>query len=149
MAKTMLSTDVEWVQHGVQSRAQVRQHQMTIDEPVTWGGADQGANPVELVLAGLGGCLNVLLASFAPLHEVVLSHVVIHVEGDLDPDGFMGVNPAVRSGFLEIRYTITIDSPSPQDRVAALVEHAERMCPVKDTLGGVAIHADPLQIHAS
>ncbi len=55
----------------------------------------------------------------------------------------------MRPGFLEIRYTIALESSSPADRIAALVDHVERVCPVKDTLGGVAVLARPLQIHAS
>ncbi len=73
MAKTVISTEVQWAGQGVQSTAKIRQHQVTIDEPVAWGGTDRGANPVELLLAGLGGCLNVLLTSFAPLHKVEMS----------------------------------------------------------------------------
>lgn len=119
MAKTVISTEVQWAGQGVQSTAKIRQHQVTIDEPVAWGGTDRGANPVELLLAGLGGCLNVLLTSFAPLHKVEMSRVTIYIEGDLDPEGFMGGNPAVRPGFLEIRYTIALESSSPADRIAA------------------------------
>jgi uncharacterized OsmC-like protein len=148
MAKTTISTEVQWAGLGVQSTARVRQHEITIDEPVAWGGTDQGANPVELVLAGLGGCINVLLTSFAPLYQVELSHVTITIEGDLDPEGFMGVNPAVRPGFSEIRYAIALESHSPTDRITALVEHVERVCPVKDTLSGVEVLAQPLHIDA-
>jgi uncharacterized OsmC-like protein len=60
----------------------------------------------------------------------------VHIEGDLDPDGFME-KADVRPGFLEIRYHIDIDSPSAPEKVQALIEHVERVCPVKDTLKGV------------
>jgi uncharacterized OsmC-like protein len=42
----------------------------------------------------------------------------------------------VRPGFLEIRYYIDIDSPSTPEKVQALIEHVERVCPVKDTFRG-------------
>lgn len=53
------------VGEGVRSVANIRGKQIVIDEPASLGGTDQGPNPVELVLAALGGCLNVLVASFA------------------------------------------------------------------------------------
>ncbi len=141
MARSVLSADVSWNEHQVQSTAKIRQHQLTIDEPSAWGGEDGGANPVELILAGLGGCLTVLLTAFAPSHGVQLDHVTVHVEGDLDPDGFMGTNPSVRCGFSAIRYRIDLESQSSEENIAALIAHADRVCPVKDTLSGVPVQA--------
>ena len=126
---------------GVRSVADIRGKQVVIDEPASLGGTDQGANPVELVLAALGGCINVLVASFAGQHQVDVRGVAISVEGDLDPDGFMEKNRNVRPGFQEIRYRIDIDSPSDPSRVRALLQHVERVCPVKDTLQGVPVVA--------
>lgn len=65
--------------------------------------------------------------------------VTISVEGDLDPDGYMEKNLNVRPGFQEIRYRINIDSPSDPSHVQALLQHVERVCPIKDTLQGVPI----------
>lgn len=124
---------------GVRSVADIRGKQIVIDEPTSLGGTDQGPNPVEVLLASLGGCINVLVSSFAPHHGVDVRGVTIHVEGDLDPDGFMGKNTNVRPGFQVIRYKIEIDSPSAPEHLQALIEHVERVCPVKDTLGGVPI----------
>lgn len=141
MPKVTMSAQVSWSGEGVRSIASIRKHQVTIDEPKSLGGTDKGPNPVELILAALGGCLNVLLASLAPRHEVELRGVQIDVEGDLDPDGYMERNPNVRTGLQEVRYRVTVDSPSDPEKVQALIEHAERLCPVKDTLSGVTIKA--------
>ncbi|AKU25224.1 OsmC family protein [Anoxybacillus geothermalis] len=136
MPKLTFSSDVKWSGEGVRSVADINGKQVIIDEPPALGGTDQGPNPVELVLAALGGCINVLVSLFASHHGVELKGVQVHVEGDLDPDGFME-KADVRPGFLEIRYHIDIDSPSDPKNVQALIEHVERVCPVKDTLRGV------------
>ncbi|GAB6936099.1 OsmC family protein [Calditerricola yamamurae] len=141
MAKVTFSSDVVWTGEGVRSVAHIRDKQVVIDEPPSLGGDDLGPNPVELILAALGGCLNVLIASFAKLHGVELRGVRVKVEGDLDPDGFTERNPNVRPGFLEIRYHIEIDSPSASERIQALLDHVQRVCPVKDTLKGVPVVA--------
>ena len=124
---------------GVRSIATIGGHQIIIDEPVSLGGTDQGPNPVEYVLASLGGCINVLVSSFAKLHKVEIKESKVHVEGDLDPDGFLKANATVRPGFQQIRYRIEIDSPSDPVKVQELIEHVERVCPVKDTLSGVPV----------
>ena len=124
---------------GVRSIAKIGEHELIIDEPVSLGGTNQGPNPVEYVLASLGGCINVLVSSFAKLHRVEVKSLRVHVEGDLDPDGFLKANATVRPGFQQIRYRIEIDSPSDPVKVRELIDHVERVCPIKDTLSGVPV----------
>lgn len=116
----------------------MRNHRLVADEPAELGGGDAGPNPVELVLAGLGSCMCVLAAIFAPHHDVVLEDFRVDVEGDLDPDGFQEL-AEVRPGFLDIRYRFAVESPSPPERIEALLDHIQRVCPVKDTLAGVPV----------
>lgn len=138
MATITFKSDVNWTGDGVSADAQSGPHTLRIDEPEALGGKNTGPNPVELLLSALGGCLVVLSNAFAPAHGVEINGVSVDVEGDLDPDGFQGLSD-VRPGFSEIRYKLNIDSPSPADKVAELIEHAVKACPVKDTLSGVPI----------
>jgi len=138
MANMTFQSRVKWTGSGVSSDAVTGPHTVRIDEPEALGGENTGPNPVEYILSALGGCLVVLLSAFAPQHGVELNDLRVDVEGDLDPDGFMGRSD-VRPGFSEIRYKIHIISPSPEEKVEALKAHAIRICPVKDTLRGVAV----------
>jgi uncharacterized OsmC-like protein len=138
MANVVFSSNVEWTGTGVQSDATSGQHVIRIDEPESLGGTNTGPNPVELILSALGGCLVVLVNAFAPAHNVMVKAVSIKVEGDLDPDGFMGKSD-VRPGFSAIRYALDVASDSATEDIAALIAHVERSCPVKDTLEGVSV----------
>jgi uncharacterized OsmC-like protein len=138
MANTTFKSDIKWTGQGVSSDAISGVHTVRIDEPESLGGENSGPNPVELLLSALGGCLVVLVTAFAPAHGVEIRDVKVSVEGDLDPDGFLGKSDA-RPGFSEIRYNLQVDSPSPAAKVAQLIEQAEKACPVKDTLTGVPI----------
>ncbi len=89
MPKLTFQSDVSWSGEGVRSIAQIGDRQVVIDEPKSLGGTDQGPNPVEYLLAALGGCISILVSMFADRHKVELKGVKVHVEGDLDPDGFM------------------------------------------------------------
>ena len=139
MAVTKFRASVAWSGEHVRSVARIRGKEVVIDEPALLGGTDLGPNPVELILAALGGCLNVLISSWAAQHSVDLRGVTTEVEGRLDVDGFMGKNPDVRPGFLDIHYRVVVGSPSSPEQVQELLEHAQRMCPVKDTLTGVPV----------
>lgn len=139
MANVIFKSVVHWDGQGVRCTGDIRGKKIIIDEPQELGGTDTGPNPVEYLLAALGGCLNILITSFASKFQVEIRDVIINVEGDLDPDGFTGKNPAVRPGFQQIRYNIKIDSPSPKANIQQLLEHIEKIGPVKDTLSGVPI----------
>jgi len=138
MAKMTFNSEVRWTGKGVSCDAISGAHTVRIDEPASLGGENTGQNPIELLLSGLGGCLVVLVNSFASSHNVEVKDVKVEVYGDLDPDGFLGLSD-VRPGFSEIRYKLNIDSPSPAENIAALTEHVTRACPVKDTFKGVTV----------
>jgi uncharacterized OsmC-like protein len=140
MPNMTFTSNVAWTGKGVASDASSGPNTIRIDEPEVLGGENSGQNPVELLLSALGGCLVVLVNAFAPAHNVEITDVNVSVEGDLDPDGFMGKSDA-RPGFSEIRYKLEIKSPSPAAQVQALREQAVKFCPVKDTLTGVSIKA--------
>lgn len=138
MANMVFKSKVNWTGAGLQSDAVAGPHTVRMDEPEALGGSNTGQNPVELVLSALGGCMVVLANAFAPAHGVTIKDVQVEVEGDLDPNGFMGKAP-VRPGFSAIRYKLHVDSDSDADSVAALVKQVESSCPVKDTLAGVSV----------
>ncbi len=139
MAMNTFSTEVKWEQTGVLSTAHINKHKVVIDEPPLLGGTDKGPNPVEYLLAALGGCINVLVVSFAEKFDVEVKDLKVEVEGDLNPEGFLGKDPEARIGFDEIRYTIHLDSPSQEENIDALIAHVEKYCPVKDTLTGTRV----------
>lgn len=138
VAKRTYNANVIWTGNKVQSVAIMNNHRLVIDEPVALGGDDEGPNPVQLLLASVGGCINIMIHMLAPRYEVELEEVETYVEGDLDPDGYRERAP-VRPGLLEVRFAVKVVSPAPQEKVEALIAHAHRVCPVKDTLTGVPL----------
>jgi uncharacterized OsmC-like protein len=120
--------------------AHIRNHVVRIDE-ATPTDSGVGPNPMELLLAALGGCLCIVITMLAPQHEVAISSLAVEVEGDLDPRGFRGEDPDVRPGFSSIRYKVDLSTPAPEERVDTLLAHVARVCPVKDTLRGTEVVA--------
>src|SRR4030065_1370872 len=83
---------------GLHVSAKIRTHSLQIDEPRELGGTDKGPNPVELVLAALGGCQAIVLRFYGEKLGVNVKSGESSVEGDLDLGGFFGV-PGDRPGF--------------------------------------------------
>ena len=120
---------------GFRSQAQVRQFQLTVDEPEELGGSDTGPNPVELVLAALGTCQEITYRLYADAMGIPLRGVSVKVEGDLDPRGFFAVDGGkTRPGYRGVRATVTLDSSAPEADLKRLRETVDRHCPVLDII---------------
>ena len=119
---------------GLKTTTSVREFEVACDEPFESGGTNLGMNPVELLLASLGSCMTIAAFYLAPAQGINVSAFSVELEGDVDPDGFMGLNPDVRNGFSEIRITPHISCDAPADRAREFVELVASRCPVHDTL---------------
>jgi uncharacterized OsmC-like protein len=109
---------------------------MHADEPPVLLGEDNGANPVEFVLAGLSGCMTTTLAYHAAGRGLKIDDIQSEFEGDIDLQGLLGTNPAVRSGYKEIRVKFKVKGDADEATIQELV----RKSPVYDTL------ANPVKI---
>jgi len=132
---------------GLSVVSETRGFKITMDEPKSLGGTNQGMNPVEGILVSLGSCLVIVGAAFAKSHGINLQDIRVETEGDLDPDGFLKGKEGVRSGYQEVRFTVTIKSDAPEEKLQAFHKFMESRCPVSDTLGqGTKVIANDLVI---
>jgi uncharacterized OsmC-like protein len=130
-------TLVEVGEHqGVSGRAtpRTRRFVMTADAPPGLGGVDAGPAAVEVLLGALAACLTSGIAANAALFEVPIDGLDIDMEADIDLRGLLGHDKSVRNGFSEIRYTVTIESPAPEDKVRKCKETIDRKSPVLEAL---------------
>lgn len=123
---------VDW-SGGFRSEATIRDFSIIADEPAALGGTDTAPNPVELLLASLGGCLAVGVAANATARGLSLDSVAIDLEGDLDLATFLGLG-GDHAGFSNVRATITVAADADGDAVADLIDHVVATSPVGHTL---------------
>jgi len=107
---------------------------LVADEMPGDGGAGLGPDPGVLVRAGLGSCLAMGYVQWAALLDIPLDSVEVTVEADYDARGMYGVDDSVAPGWPAVRYTASISSPAPEERVRELVETADRRSPILDDL---------------
>ncbi len=119
---------------GLLVETKARNFTVMIDEPKDMGGTDEGITPVENLLAALGACQTICAFAFAESQGIKLEDFRVELEGDLDPDGFMGKAP-VRNGFQEIRFKMYVKTDASQEEVEKFVDFIESRCPVGDSIG--------------
>ncbi|MEM7318873.1 MAG: bifunctional alpha/beta hydrolase/OsmC family protein [Pseudomonadota bacterium] len=109
-------------------------HHVVADEPVSYGGTDQGMTPYGFVSAGLGACTSMTIRMYArrkkwPLEQVSVdvSHDKVHAQDA----GTAGADGKVDTFIRRISLTGALD----QDQRARLLEIADK-CPVHRTLEG-------------
>ena len=117
---------------GVRCRADVRHHEIVIDEPLSLGGTDAGPNPVETVLAALGTCQAITYRVWAAMLGIRLDEVRFETEGDLDLSAFLGIDDSVRPGLGEVRHRVILIGPETEERYRELTAAVDRHCPVLD-----------------
>ena len=132
-AKVVFRAKTELLE-GVKCKAEIRHFSLDVDEPEVLGGYDTAPNPVELVLAALGTCQEILYSAYASMQGIPLSSVKVNVKGNLDLRGLFGLDENVPAGFQEITYETTIKSPAETSVIEKLVQTVENNCPVLDTL---------------
>jgi uncharacterized OsmC-like protein len=85
-------------------------------EPPILLGNNEGANPVEYILHGLAGCMTTTMVLHAAANGIELKSVESSLEGDLDVQGFLGLNETIRNGYQQIRVKFTIEGDITEDQ---------------------------------
>lgn len=145
LAKFQFRTTTRWISgghtqshiqgfHGVGQENQSRKHPFVIesDEPAVLLGTNQGANAVELLLAGLASCLSVGLAYNAAAMGIALEELQVDVTGDIDLQGFLGLSESIRPGCGNINVACHLKSTSSDSDIASLLDRVRRTSPVTD-----------------
>ena len=112
----------------------VRDFEFVVDEPAALGGTNEGPNPVEYLLGAWAGCINVVAQKVCDEHGVELAGLDIEVEGDLDPQKFLGMADEPRAGFQEIRVELAMETDTDDETLKTILEAVEARCPVGDNI---------------
>jgi uncharacterized OsmC-like protein len=104
------------------------------DHPEIFASEDNGATPVEMVLAGLASCLTAGVAAVAQNREIQLKSVSATLEGDMDVRGILGMDSDVRNGFSGITVTYKIDADASPEDIKALVAQSQKRSAVYDII---------------
>src|SRR5271167_642772 len=104
---------------------QVRDHQLTVDEPLHLGGLDAGPDPQELLAVSLASCTAITMEMYATRKGWDLGHVEVDVE----------YTPAERGCPTKFELVTRLADDLPDEQVERLRVIAAK-CPVHRVLDG-------------
>jgi putative redox protein len=113
----------------------VRQHQLTADEPADHGGDDEGPSPQEMLAASLASCTAVTMEMYAKRKGWDLGPVEIGVE----------YTPAERGCPTVFRLKVRLPADLSEEQVERLRVIAAK-CPVHRTLEGEVLFEDRIEL---
>jgi len=119
---------------GTKVEIKIREFTVSIDEPLELRGTNTAPNPVELLLTALGGCIVLTYYGYAKKFGIEIENLMINLEGDMIPGGWVEEEGRERRGFKQIRYEVQIKTEALKEKVLQLHKLVEEKCPVSDML---------------
>ena len=142
LGKGTFSTVTEWVD-GSLARTTARSFTIETDEPAPLGGTDKAIDPMELLLAAVGTCLQIGWVTHANRRGVDFRSLRIETRGDYDLSGYLALDRSIPPGFLNISYTVEVDTDADPGVLEEIRAAAESGSPVtQNVLKGTAIQSD-------
>jgi uncharacterized OsmC-like protein len=102
------------------------------DEPPELLGTDKAPNPVEYVLHAMAGCITTSLIAHATPRGIRIDEVATQFSGDLDVQGFLGLDPKVRNGYQAVKVELFVKGDADAATLEALGHFARSRSPVFD-----------------
>jgi uncharacterized OsmC-like protein len=98
------------------------------------GGSGKEACSADMLLEALVGCAGVTLAAVATAMSIPIRGGKVIAEGFWDARGTLGVDRAAPVGITEISLRFEVDSDAEPEKIARMVQMAERYCVIAQTL---------------
>lgn len=100
------------------------------DEPPALLGGDSGANPVEYLLSALSSCMTTAIVYHAAARGFEIKKLESEFKGELDLQGFLGLNPSVPKGYKKIYAVFKVKTDAPKN----VIEECYQFSPVYSML---------------
>lgn len=131
--KGAFETETAW-QDGAVAVTQARSFTLKTDEPAPLGGTDSAIDPMELLLASLGTCLTIGWVTHANQRGVDFRDLKIKVTAPYDLRGYLDLAQDVRPGFLNLDYSIEVDTDADDAVLEEIKAAAEKGSPMFDNI---------------
>ena len=119
----------------LRQQVEVRDHELTADEPKASGGEDSGPSPQELLAASLASCTAVTMEMYAARKGWDVGEVTVDVDYE----------PAHRGSPTRFEMTVSLPKELPEDQRERLMQIAAK-CPVHRTLEGEVMFDERVEL---
>jgi uncharacterized OsmC-like protein len=125
------STIKEFYGAGQEDTSRTEPFVLDSDEPPVLLGNNLAPNTPEYVLHALAACLSGTIVYHAAARGIALDGLEATIEGDVDVQGFLGLDASVRPGYENLRVTIKATGDFDDDQLAELASLVH-YSPVRD-----------------
>jgi uncharacterized OsmC-like protein len=122
------STSRTRIRHGLTCDIEEGGWRLTADMPVQLGGSGAAPTPGVFGRAALGSCLAVGYMLHAAKLGVPITSLEVEIAVDYDNGSLLGVS-ATPPGYQDVRYTVTVESPAPEDEVRRVLDEGDARNP--------------------
>jgi putative redox protein len=119
----------------LEHEVEIRDHQLTADEPEDTGGSDSGPSPQELLAASLASCSAITMEMYASRKGWDIGEVVVEVDYE----------PSQRGSPTKFVMTVRLPKELPEDQRERLMTIVAK-CPVHRTLEGEVMFDERLEL---
>jgi uncharacterized OsmC-like protein len=119
---------------GQEDESRTADFAFTNGEPPVLLGDNEGANPVEFLLHALAGCVTTTTVLHAAARGIEIRSLSTELEGTLDLQGLLDLDPMVSAGYEQIRIRMQIEADCSDAELDELLAFAQRHSPVCNTV---------------
>ena len=120
---------------NLRQQIEIREHELTADEPNDQGGDDSGPSPQELLAASLASCTAITMEMYANRKGWDMGEVAVDVNYE----------PAQRGSPTRFKMEIQLPKELPEDQRERLLQIAAK-CPVHRTLEGEVMFEESVEL---
>lgn len=119
---------------GQEDESRTEAFEFTNGEPPVLLGANEGANPVEYLLHALAGCVTTTTVLHAAARGIRIDSISTKLVGQIDLQGFLGLNDTVPVGYENIQIEMDIKADCSDEDLNDLLFFAREHSPVCNTI---------------
>ena len=119
---------------GAEDESRTAHFTYTNGEPPVLLGNNEGANPVEYLLHALAGCVTTTTVLHAAARGITIGHISTQLTGDIDLQGFLGLDESIPVGYQSIDIKMIIEADCSDEELDELLIYTRSHSPVCNTI---------------
>jgi len=119
------------IRNGLSCEISEGNYKLIADMPASVGGSVSGPTPGVYGRAAFGSCLAIGYMMQASVANIKIDSLEVEVQADYDDGALFGTSSSA-PGYLEVRYTVTVESDAPEDEILKMLDLADKQSPYLD-----------------
>jgi uncharacterized OsmC-like protein len=119
------------ITNGLRCEITEGNHKLIADMPESVGGNATGPTPGVYGRAAFGSCLAIAYMLKASAMNIRINALQVDVQADYDDGALFGTSSAP-PGYLEVRYTVTVESDAAEEEILQMLDMADKHSPYLD-----------------